>query len=202
MFLPLLFRYFVKSSSDLNFGKLVSYYIICISTVIISFLPFYSAEVVSNFLSSIGLWFGKFEFNASIYYIIRWIGFQIRGYNIIETVGKLLPIITILIILGLTFFRKYHNTRQLLTNMLFAVTAYLLMSTTVHPWYLAIPLILSVFTEMKYVIVWSVVVMLSYYAYSNPEYQENLWLVTLEYITVFGFFFSDLNKKKQAQINP
>ncbi|MGA8854219.1 MAG: glycosyltransferase 87 family protein, partial [Christiangramia sp.] len=73
MFLPLLFRYFVRSSSDLNFGKLVSYYIICISTVIISFLPFYSAEVVSNFLSSIGLWFGKFEFNASIYYIIRWI---------------------------------------------------------------------------------------------------------------------------------
>ena len=86
--------------------------------------------------------------------------------------------------------------------MLFAVTAYLLLSTTVHPWYLAIPLILSVFTEMKYVIVWTVVVMLSYYAYSNPEYQENLWLVTLEYITVFGFFFSDLNKKKQAQINP
>ena len=218
MFLPLLFRYFFKASTPLSqtnyltkghpersrrrdgLRKLLLYYFLCIATVIFSFLPFYSAEVISNFFSSVGLWFGKFEFNASIYYIIRWIGFQIRGYNIIETVGKLLPIITILIILGLTFFRKYHNTRQLLTNMLFAVTAYLLLSTTVHPWYLAIPLVLSVFTEMKYVIVWSVVVMLSYYAYSNPEYQENLWLVALEYITVFGFIFFDLNKKKQDQI--
>ena len=86
--------------------------------------------------------------------------------------------------------------------MLFAVTAYLLLSTTVHPWYLAIPLVLSVFTEMKYVIVWSVVVMLSYYAYSNPEYQENLWLVALEYLTVFGIMLLDLKKSQQGKIIP
>ena len=219
IFLPLLFRYFLnrKASTALSltsvvnkdenatdkshpersrridgFKKLSLYYVVCISTVVVSFLPFFSAEVVSNFLSSIGLWFGKFEFNASIYYIIRWIGFQVKGYNIIETLGKILPIITILIILGLTFLRKYQNTKQLLKNMLLAITAYLFLATTVHPWYLAIPLILSVFTELKYVIVWSVVVMLSYYAYSNPEYQENLWLVAFEYLVVFGYIIREL----------
>lgn len=147
-------------------------------------------------MSSVGLWFGKFEFNASIYYIIRWIGFQVKGYNIIETVGKILPIITILIILGLTFFRKYQNTRQLLTNMLYAVTAYLFLSTTVHPWYLAIPLVLSVFSQLKYVVVWTGVVMLSYYAYSNPEFQENMWLLAVEYIIVLSFLVFELYKRK------
>jgi len=218
MFLPLLLRYFLKgrASTALSLTSLKShpersrridglkkvflYYILCISTVVITFLPFYSAEVVSNFFSSVGLWFGKFEFNASIYYVIRWIGFQVKGYNIIETVGKLLPVITVLIILGLSFFRKYQNTKQLLINMLFAITVYLLLSTTVHPWYLAIPLVLSVFTELKYVIVWSVLVMLSYYAYSNPEYQESLWLVALEYIAVFSFMIVELKTRKEAQI--
>jgi len=203
LFLPLLFNYFIQKRStsekdltNLNFGRLLLYYLLVFITVITSFLPFYSAEVVSNFMSSVGLWFGKFEFNASIYYIIRWIGFQVKGYNIIETVGKILPIITILIILGLTFFRKYQNTRQLLTNMLYAVTAYLFLSTTVHPWYLAIPLVLSVFSQLKYVVVWTGVVMLSYYAYSNPEFQENMWLLAVEYIIVLSFLVFELYKRK------
>lgn len=196
MLLPLFFRYFMKSSIKLNFMKLVAYYILCISTVMVSFLPFYSVEFISNFMKSVGLWFGKFEFNAGIYYIIRWIGFQVKGYNIIETAGKVLPIFTILIILGLSLFRKNRDTKQLLTNMLFAITAYLLLSTTVHPWYLAIPLLLSVFTEFRYMIVWSVVIMLSYYTYSNPGFQESFWLLALEYLVVFTYLIWELFVKK------
>ncbi len=195
MLLPLFFRYFISDKERLNFKNLIAYYLIVLTTIILSFAPFYSYEVFSNFMASVGLWFGKFEFNASIYYIVRWIGFQVKGYNIIETAGKILPVFTVLIILGLTFFRKYKNTKQLLTNMLFAVTAYLLFSTTVHPWYLAIPLLLSLFTEMRYVIVWTLVVMLSYYAYSNTVYNESMWLVALEYILVVGFLGRELFKK-------
>ncbi|MDX1761243.1 MAG: mannosyltransferase [Christiangramia sp.] len=219
MFLPLLFRYFHGTATNFKqaiindknsypersrridgIWKLISYYVICLTTVLVSFLPFYSTEVFANFMASVGLWFGKFEFNASFYYLVRWIGFEIKGYNIIETAGKVLPIITILIILSLSFFRRYQNTRQLITNMLFAVTAYLFLSTTVHPWYLAIPLILSVFTELKYVLVWSVVVMLSYYAYSNPEFHENYWLITLEYLVVFVFLAIELFRKEDDPI--
>ncbi len=218
LFLPLLFRYFTKTSTPLSrtnkpgensenlkishtegsrwmngFGRLLLYYCVCLLTVVLSFLPFYSAEVISNFFSSVGLWFGKFEFNASIYYMVRWIGFQMKGYNIIGTAGKVLPVITILIIVGLSLFRKYRNTTQLLTNMLFAVTAYLLFSTTVHPWYLAIPLMLSVFTNFRYMIAWSAIVFLSYYAYSNSDFEENLWLIGLEYLVVAYFLLKDLN---------
>lgn len=224
MLLPLLFKYFTTASTTLSqislkngfdsdtshpersrridgIWKLILYYLICLATVLVSFLPFYSAEVVSNFLASIGLWFGKFEFNASVYYIIRWIGFQVKGYNIIETVGKILPLITVLVIFGFTFFRKYQNTQQLIKNMLFAVSIYLLQSTTVHPWYLAIPLILSVFTHYKYIIVWSATVMLSYYAYSNTEYQENYWLITMEYLLVIGYFLYEVTEDRKKTVS-
>ncbi|MCM4155542.1 mannosyltransferase [Gramella sp. AN32] len=178
-----------------GFLKLIAFYFLVLATVVLSFLPFYSAEVFLNFMSSVGLWFGKFEFNASVYYIIRWIGFQWKGYNIIESAGTALAISTFLLVIIITFLRQYQTTKQLITNMLFAVTIYLIFSTTVHPWYLAIPLILSVFTEFKYVIVWSGAIILSYYAYSHSEFQENLWLIGLEYLLVAGYFLKEFFRK-------
>lgn len=193
IFLPLLYKYFRKNFS---MAKLQLYYLIVGMVVALTFVPFYSSEVASNFMSSVGLWFGKFEFNASIYYIVRWIGFQVKGYNIIETAGKILPLISFTFILFLTFFRKNNTLRELLENMLFAVTFYLLLSTTVHPWYLTIPLMLSVFTSFRYMIIWSAVVILSYFAYSNTAYEENLWLVAFEYLIVFGYLLREIYQRK------
>lgn len=197
IFVPLLFNYFRKNSNLVN---LQLYYLLVGLTVVLTFIPFYSPEVVSNFMSSVGLWFGKFEFNASIYYIVRWIGFQVKGYNIIETAGKILPLISIAFILFLSFFRKNHTLRQLIENMLFASTFYLLLSTTVHPWYLTVPLMLSIFTRFRYMIVWSAVIVFSYFAYSNPAYEENLWLVALEYLIVVGFFAREIFKEKKYKL--
>ena len=200
MLLPLFFKYFIADKRSLNFPKLMIYYLIVIGTLAITFLPFYSAEVFSNFMASIGLWFGKFEFNASIYYLVRWVGFQVKGYNIIETAGKILPVITVLIILGLSLLSKYKNSKQLLENMLLAVTAYLLLSTTVHPWYLGIPLMLSLFTEFRFMLAWTLVVMLSYFTYSNPEYHESPWLLVLEYLVVGSFLGKDLLMRSKRQV--
>ena len=71
--------------------------------------------------------------------------------------------------------------------MLFAVSFYLFLSTTVHPWYIATPLLLSVFTKYKFPLVWSFMVMLSYSAYGKNGFDEKLWLVAFEYILVIGF---------------
>ena len=74
IFLPLFFRYFIRRNSVEKItgtGKLFSYYLIVLLVVLVGFLPFLSSEAVANFGSSIGLWFQKFEFNASVYYLIR-----------------------------------------------------------------------------------------------------------------------------------
>src|SRR5690606_22109717 len=101
IFLPFLIFYFIRSRDSqkpLGWTRLIGYYLIVGLTVVLGFLPFLSAEFLNGFSSSITLWFQKFEFNASIYYLVRWIGFQVKGYNIIETAGKVLPVIIILII--------------------------------------------------------------------------------------------------------
>jgi alpha-1,6-mannosyltransferase len=71
--------------------------------------------------------------------------------------------------------------------MLFGISIYFLLATTVHPWYICTPLILSVFTRYKFPIVWSAAVILSYSAYGLNDFSENLWLVALEYTVVIGF---------------
>lgn len=194
LFLPLFLKYFsvnnqtpkVLKSFGVSIEKLSKFYSIIIITVVLTFLPFLSLEFIQNFAATIGLWFQNFEFNASVYYIIRWIGFQVVGWNIIGTVGKILPMIVVLFILGLSFLKKNSTPQQLITSMLLAVSFYFLISTTVHPWYIATPLILSVFTNYKFPVVWSFVVILSYSAYGKEGFDENLWLVALEYFTVIA----------------
>lgn len=206
LFLPLFFQWFVcrdnsrkeffmsvpAQSRTRNLLQLISFYLITILTVVILFLPFLSSTLIANYSKSVGLWFGKFEFNASFYYIFREIGYLFRGYNEIAIIGKITPILTILILIILTFFRKNINLKQLFTAMLFGLCFYYFTSTTVHPWYLATPIILSVFTNYKFPIVWSLVIILSYQAYANTPWQENLWFVALEYLVVFFYIFYEI----------
>jgi len=202
LFLPLLLRYFTAENSQnrVNFGKLIIYYLIVAFLVILSFLPFLSSALISNFSASIGLWFQKFEFNASIYYLVRWIGFQVKGYNIIETAGKIMPLVVILILGGLALFRKNNSTQRLITTMLLGITVYFLLSTTVHPWYIATPLLLSVFTRYRFAAIWSFMVILSYFAYSDEVFRENLWLVALEYMVVIGMFIYEISNEKKTEV--
>ena len=135
LFLPLFFKYFTSKNKSpkvfatfgISIQKLLSFYLIIGLTVLLSFLPFLSSEFIENFSSTIALWFQNFEFNASIYYMIRWIGFQVVGWNLIETVGKILPILILLFVLLISFFRKNNTPQQLLTAMLFAISILLLM---------------------------------------------------------------------------
>ncbi len=203
LFLPMFFKYLLTNDKGktsifgLHFDKLsvikmVLFYAVTLSTILITFAPFLSQDFITNFAATIGLWFQNFEFNASVYYVIRWIGFQTVGWNIIGTVGKILPLIVIAFILMLAFFRRNTTTQQLITAILLGVSFYFLLSTTVHPWYVATPLILSVFTRYRFPIVWSFMVIFSYSAYSAEGFSENLGLVAIEYIVVIVFAFSEI----------
>jgi hypothetical protein len=179
MFLPLLFR-------RLGWKRALVYYAVTGFLLLLFFLPFLSGAFAENFFSSINLWFQKFEFNASIYYLIRWIGYEVEGYNIIGYAGPALAGVVFVSILFMAILKRNQEIRGLLTSMMFGMGIYLLLATTVHPWYLATPLLLSVFTRYKFVQVWSLMVVLSYFAYSQPDYKENLWIIALEYVVIFG----------------
>lgn len=198
LFLPLLLPYFIGQfpSRIEALKKLILYYLTVLGTVVLLFVPFLSAAFIENFAATLSLYFTSFEFNASVYYLIRWIGFETVGWNIIGTAGKVLPVVVILFLLYLSFFRKAKDLNRLLVLMLFGICFYYLLSTTVHPWYLTVPLVLSVFTKYRFMLVWSFMIVLSYSAYGSGGFQENLWLVALEYVVVIGFFVWEVVWKK------
>jgi alpha-1,6-mannosyltransferase len=210
IFLPLFFQWFMKrndkdieTSTVLNFTRLIVFYAIIIMTTLLLFVPFYSSEFIHNYSKTVALWFQNFEFNGSIYYIAREIGFLFRGYNEIAIIGTVTPILVILFVLIITFFRRNRTPTALITAMLLALSFYYFTTTTVHPWYLATLLILSVFTKYKFPLVWSFVIILSYLAYVNlnkADKSENLWLITLEYAVVYGVFIWEVFIKKAPKL--
>lgn len=191
--LPLLFRYF-------KFQKAIVFYSLVGIVCILLFLPFYSTAFIQNYSSTVALWFNNFEFNASIYYLFRAIGYNITGYNQIHLIGKITPFIIILTVIAFSLPKKNELFKNTIANMLLSICFYFFLSTTVHPWYIITALVLSVFTPFRFPIVWSMVIMLSYYAYSNATFKENHWLLFLEYILVFAALLWELLYKKPLPI--
>ena len=181
IFLPLLLQ-------KLGLKKSIQFCSIVGVVTLLLFAPFYSLQFVTNYTETVALWFQNFEFNASLYYIAREIGYSFRGWNEIAIIGKIIPIMVIVYILILTFFRKNRTTIQLITTMLFALSFYYFTATTVHPWYITTLLILSIFTNYKFPLVWSFMIIISYLAYANTNNTENLWLIGFEYLVVYSVF--------------
>ena len=193
LFLPLFLSYF-------SFKKLVGFYTIVGSVVTFTFLPFLSETAITHFSTSVGLWFGTFEFNGSFYLLARKIGYQFLGWHPSKIIGKITPILVVGFVLFLSFFKKPKNLKMLITTMLWALSFYLFTTSTVHPWYVAMLLILSVFTKYRFALLWSFTVMLSYSFYQNNVFVNNYWLIGLEYSLVFGFFIWDLLKYKKRDV--
>jgi hypothetical protein len=188
IFLPLLIK-------RLGLTKSVIFCAIVGATLVVLFLPFYSLDLIPNFFSSLRLYFQTFEFNASLYYVIRCIGYQFAGYNIIATLGTALAIVAFITIVTIAVTEKTVTWLSLFQAMLMCLTAYFLLATTVHPWYITSLVLISMFTSYRYPIVWSVVIILSYAAYRTVPYSENLWLVAVEYIVVLSCMVYELFRK-------
>lgn len=203
VFLPLFFQWFIKrDTKEVSFQKrflqLISYYAIVGVISIVLFLPFLSEAFIENYKATISLWFQKFEFNASLYYIARWIGYQIVGWNTIATIGKVTPSLVILFVMILTFFRDNTTFKKLFSAMLFGLFFYFITTTTVHPWYLTTLLFLTIFTKYRFPLVWTYTIILSYIAYQNSVFSENYWCIALEYGVVFFVLFWELNQSRKT----
>src|SRR5690606_9444468 len=146
---------------------------------------FFDAAIVENLSSSLNLYFRRFEFNASLYYLLREIGTLILGYNPIALIGPFLALVALLRILFFSWSGRINLS--LPERWLFVLTAYLLCATTVHPWYVIPLVVLSVLTRFRFPMIWSALLPLTYLAYGQVPFYENLWVVVLEYGVVVGW---------------
>ncbi len=163
------------------------------------FLPFLSPTVLLNIGQSLNLYFQKFEFNASMYYVLRWLGHLLADYNPIAFIGPGLSLLTALLISILAYKSRKNLPEKRPEYWLFAFSIYFFLATTVHPWYLTTLVALSVFTFYRYALVWSGLAVLSYATYQTASYHENLNLTALEYSLVFGWLIWEYKKLKNLK---
>ncbi|MEA1785576.1 mannosyltransferase [Arenibacter sp. GZD96] len=194
LFLPLFLPFF-------GFKKSTLFYLLVGGAMLLLLLPFFTVEFIDNYSATIGLWFSNFEFNAGVYNLIKQIAlhFDIKGYELIKDFGKISPYIIIAVILFITFLKKNNSLSHLLNSMFWILCVYYFLATTIHPWYIIFVALLGVFTQFRFAIVWSGVVALSYWAYSKSDFKENLWLLLVEYIVIYGFMVYEIryrNNKK------
>ena len=201
----------------LGLKKSVRFYFGIGLTSLILILPFTSQAVIDNFSQSLGLYFQSFEFNASFYYLFKGISYLFLDYKT-SLIGTLIPIIVF--ITALWFTVALHKKKEIKTKefdiLLFAKYAsgllfvFYLLASTIHPWYIINIVVFSVFIHNRVYLLWSLLVFLSYFAYSNfildfapnqdfHSYKWYYYLILLEYLVVIFFFIFE--SRKQQNLN-
>lgn len=194
MFLPLFLKHY-------KLRRALHFYVVVGLVLIVCLLPFYSTDMVHNFGDTLSLWFSNFEFNAGIYNAVKQLGLQLgeKPWEMVKSYGKLVPIIVLVVVFFATLLRNNKEPRILMASMLLVLTAYYLLSATVHPWYIVFLVLLCLGTEYRYPLFWSALIMLSYSAYRYDPTEEQLVLILLEYLVVIAvmiYEFFRFNREK------
>ena len=184
--------------------KSIIFPIFTIFFIVLFFYPLISETFVANFSKSINLYFQKFEFNASLYYLIREYGFWKVGYNTIQTTGWKLGVVSGILILAFSYLQGMSRGRsgvdKLSTGFLFVLLIYFSLSTIVHPWYVTSLLAFSVFTHFRFAVLWTALIFLSYGGYSQTGFSENHLITAFEYVAVFGYLGYELLWKEKESV--
>ncbi|MEX2568132.1 MAG: carotene biosynthesis protein, partial [Cyclobacteriaceae bacterium] len=150
---------------------------------------------LENFYQSLRLYQSNFEFNASLYYLIRWVWQGVVGYNPIVYLGPMLNVIALVCIVWVGIYAPSKDPKSLSGNWVWIYFIFLICQTTVHPWYLIPAFGISVLTQNKVFFLWTGLVFLSYGAYAHQDFQENYRLLWVEYgllgIGLAGIFYKN-----------
>ncbi len=190
IFLPLLFK-------RLGWvGNLVFSSIVGVLTLIL-FTPLLGIDLYNGLSNSISLYFEKFEFNASIYYLVREVGYWIKGYNVIQIVGSYLALSTFILILS---FSAWEWRRKVSTPVafLFVYFIYMAFATIVHPWYITPLIAFCVLTPFRFPLLWSFLIFFTYLGYGFKGYSENLLIVSIEYLVLLSFIIWEVRQNRKT----
>jgi alpha-1,6-mannosyltransferase len=195
LFLPLLVRY-------LGWKKAVLHWMLTMVFTVVLFLPLLNMEIVYGLSTGLGYYFQRFEFNASIYYLVREAGFLIAGFNIISYAGPFLALVAAVLILYISF-RNLPATNsgtvdsKLFKEMLWCLFIYFLSTTILHPWYIITLLPIGIMTPYRFPMVWTGAIFLTYAGYTETAFIEKPALVALEYTIVIAYLIYETIWKRQ-----
>lgn len=167
-------------------------------TTLVLFLPFWNPVIPENIQDSLDKYFGYFEFNAGIPYLIRRIGYEFYDYSILfrvmPMIKKLFVVFVALYGLSAFFIKK---PTSIFTPIYYTAFIYFMLAGILHPWYITFLVPLGLLSRNYSGLVWSGLIFLSYSAYQSATYQESMWLIGIEFGLVFLFLLLEKTKGLQ-----
>lgn len=184
MLLPLIWKYVGRKSN----GRM-TFFLWVGGVNIALWMPLILMGSLHHLLESIWLYFEYFEFNASVFYALKWL------VPNVWRIGLITNMLTVGLIAFMTFRQKALDFQRLLGSMAIVWGVYLLNSAIVHPWYVLPFFALSVMANRWIGVAWTGVIYLSYSHYWGGGMQENYGLIGLEYVLLISAFVF-LRKRK------
>jgi alpha-1,6-mannosyltransferase len=184
LLLPFFWRFY-------GWKKALTLYTFVGLVVLLLFMPWIDLSNYRHFLESLGLYFQVFEFNSFILYYYLEYGYWKLGWNATLFYGPRLARIAIQFIVVLALYGEFSDVKTLFKRMTIAYFIYLILSSTIHPWYILPLLMLSMYTNYLFPLVWTFTVFLSYTFYSKGNNASSneliLWLEYLPVLLVLGY---------------
>lgn len=157
---------------------------------------------ISGYKASLGLYFHQFEFNSFLYGHLTHYCDVNKFYDEKKLVGIYLMICFMPIAIYLIIKWCFNSQRSFsFKTAWYLLFSYLLLSSTVHPWYLSLLVFLSCFYLPLTGISWSYLVFFSYARYDLKfEFYEPM-LVIIEYFLVFIVLIYELHSIRKLNPN-
>ncbi len=155
--------------------------LVSLVVVVGAITPFYYPHLIQNYIGTLRLYFDYFAFNAGIYYTLADI-FRSMGLNApVPVLGSALGGIAGILVVLLFVMTRDQSVRDLMKHGLYAGIIFLLLTTTVHPWYIALVIIALPFVPRISVMWWALFAGWSYLAYTSTPPLEHRWMIYLWY---------------------
>lgn len=174
--------------------------ITCTFVISVGLAPLLWGNALEGYLESLGLYASSFEFNASVYYLLREMGYWTHGYNLIGVWGPVLKWLTLLMIAWVAWKTGKGSAVTWIEKLLLVYWFFFMFSTVVHPWYILPAVAISAFTQKRAFLVWSFLIFLSYHAYQKEDYSESFWILGVEYLGVLLALGWDYGKKFRPKV--
>ena len=171
--------------SKLGWKKAIQFGVVTASCCLLMFSFLYNNTFLPHLIESLQLYFKHFEFNGLLYLGAKYID----GYWFSGT--KLLIKLISLILLCWVYLKSKREIHGIFQEAILLFTIYFMFSSTVHPWYIAALVFYAAFSEWKFVLVWTFLIVLSYKAYETDPNQSFVTLMIVEYAIALFFLLKE-----------
>ncbi len=177
---PLLLLPFILFERDekLLSARTFSFFSGFLLATLISWTPFTDGFSAAGFIQSISLYFRSFEYNSFLYAGLLNVSDYFEWWSFKAHIGLFLSVIYVFIFLSIVWVSKnFYSLKDRLTFALYAFLFYMLFSSTIHPWYFLIPVLLMFLSQRipLSLITWIIFSFLTLFWYGKEYSPEMYW---------------------------